>query len=247
MVTSENPIIVVPARLASKRFPQKILADAGGKPLVLRTAERIREQSPEFDLCFAVDDAKVNKVLIANNFQTIMTDPLLPSGTDRVAVANQFLKREFVINVQADEPFIKRDHIMKVAAALKKEHADLSTVATFFRKEEDFLDPNQVKVVMDLNGYALYFSRSPIPFIRDSDHDWETQNSVKFYKHLGIYGYKYSFLEDFLKSKESELEKIEKLEQLRALQKGFRIAVGVSDYESVGIDIPSDLSTFPFI
>ncbi len=246
MDSKSPPVIIVPARLASVRFPRKLLADAGGKPLILRTAERVREQVPEYDLYFAVDGNELGNVLVDAGYQVIMTDPNLPSGTDRTAFANRILKREFVINVQADEPMVRRDHILLLVDGITQPGASISTIACRFQSNEDFQDPNQVKVVMDQNGFAMYFSRSPIPYDREKKADWSNANSNYAYRHIGLYGYKRDFLENFISSERGELENIEKLEQLRALQGGFRIAVGITDFGSVGVDIPDDLEKLNF-
>ena len=241
MSSDQNPVIVVPARLKSTRFPNKLLADVYGKPLVLVTAERLREEAPEFQIFFAVDDPQIQDVLEENNFRTIMTDPLISSGTERIAVANKILMSDIVINVQADEPLIRKEHIINVFEGIQRPGASISTVATFFRKESDFRDQNQVKVVLKNNGFALYFSRSPIPFARDTDEKLDGIKFLKPLKHIGIYAYKKEFLEDFLVSEESQLERVEKLEQLRALQNGYEIAVAICENDSIGIDVPSDL------
>ena len=246
MDSPTTPTIIVPARLASVRFPRKLLADAGGEPLILRTAERLREQVPEFDLYFAVDGEELRDILEASGYNAILTESDLPSGTDRIATANQVLKRELVINVQADEPMVMRDHILMLAQALAEPAVSISTLASIFQTEKDFQDPNQVKVVIDNKGNALYFSRAPIPFARDKETRWLQGNSNYAYKHMGLYGYKREFLEDFLSSQEGQLEKIEKLEQLRALQRGYRIAVGITEYPSVGVDVPDDLKKISF-
>lgn len=246
MDSNSSPTIIVPARLASVRFPRKLLADAGGKPLILRTAERIRNQVPEFDLFFAVDGKELRDVLETSGYNAILTDPKLPSGTDRIATANQVLKRELVINVQADEPMVMREQILLLAQALCDPAVSISTLASIFQTENDFLDPNQVKVVIDNQRNALYFSRAPIPFARDKETRWLQGDSNYAYKHMGLYGYKKAFLESFVSSQEGELEKIEKLEQLRALQSGYRIAVEITEFPSVGVDVLEDLNKINF-
>lgn len=246
MDSTISPVIIVPARLASVRFPEKLLADAGGKPLILRTADRIKEQVPEFELYFAVDGDELKNILEDSGYEVILTNPNLPSGTDRIAAANQILKKNFVINVQADEPMIEREHILLLAHALSDDDVSVSTLASPFLNEIDFLDPNQVKVVLDDNDYALYFSRAPIPYDRDKTYSKDDENFKLGLKHMGLYGYRKEFLEKFISSKEGELEKIEKLEQLRALQLGYRIAVKITNKVSVGVDIPADLEKIYF-
>jgi 3-deoxy-manno-octulosonate cytidylyltransferase (CMP-KDO synthetase) len=240
------PVIIVPARLASVRFPRKLLADAGGKPLIIRTADRLREQVPEFDLYFAVDGTELLTVLEDAGYNTILTEPSLTSGTDRIAHANQVLKRDFVINVQADEPLVTRSHILSLQKSLSKSGVSISTLASVFQSEEDFHDVNQVKVVIGDDGNALYFSRAPIPFSREEDIRWTRTGHRYAYKHMGLYGYRKEFLDDFLSSTEGDLEKLEKLEQLRALQRGFEIAVEIVEGISVGVDVPEDLLKINF-
>lgn len=246
MTMSTSPIIIVPARLASVRFPKKLLADAGGKPLIIRTAERIRSEAPELDLFFAVDGEELKKLLENAGYHTVLTSPELPSGTDRIAKANQELQSEFVINVQADEPLVTRHQIFSLARAISKPGVSISTLASVFQTESDFLDPNQVKVVLDNDGNALYFSRSPIPFFRVKKSNWGNEKTAWGYKHMGLYGYNREFLNFFLGSKESTLERIEKLEQLRALQNGYKIGVEIMEGTSLGIDVPADLEKIKF-
>ncbi len=240
------PVIVVPARLESVRFPKKLLADANGKPLIIRTAERICEQVPEFELYFAVDGNELKNVLEASGHQVILTNPDLPSGTDRIAEANQVLKKNLVINVQADEPLVDREHILMLAEALYCKDVLISTLASPFKSEDDFLDPNQVKVVLDGKGNALYFSRATIPYPREKKIPKKEKNFNIGLKHLGLYGYKKEFLEDFTFNQQGNLEKIEKLEQLRALELGYRIAVRITNKLSLGVDVPEDLQKINF-
>jgi len=242
MADSSLPTIIVPARLASSRFPRKLLADAGGMPLILRTAYRLQDQVPEYELFFAVDGEELAKPLEDAGFCTLCTDPNLPSGTDRIAQANQTLRREVVLNVQADEPLVTRDHILALTKAIFKKGADLATLATPFLKQEDFTDPNQVKVVLDRSGFALMFSRSPIPYDREKGGQFNTLSL----KHLGLYGYQKSFLEDFAKISAGDLEDLEKLEQLRALENGKRIAVEIVAHGTIGVDTREDLDAIEF-
>ena len=242
MADSSLPTIIVPARLASSRLPRKLLADAGGMPLILRTAYRLQDQVPEYELFFAVDGEELAKPLEDAGFCTLCTDPNLPSGTDRIAQANQTLRREVVLNVQADEPLVTRDHILALTKAIFKKGADLATLATPFLKQEDFTDPNQVKVVLDRSGFALMFSRSPIPYDREKGGQFNTLSL----KHLGLYGYQKSFLEDFAKIPAGDLEDLEKLEQLRALENGKRIAVEIVAHGTIGVDTREDLDAIEF-
>ena len=239
------PTIVVPARLASTRFPEKLIKEVKGKPLILWTAERIKKVAPEFELIFAVDGRELRKILEDSGFSVIETDPCLSSGTDRIAAANKEIQASSVINVQADEPLVERQHILSLVTALIPDQADMSTLAVPFIEEADFLDPNQVKVVCDGEGYAIYFSRSPIPYLRDSEGKWKGEEPGAIpLKHIGLYGYKSAFLERFCRESPGKLEKIEKLEQLRALEWGAKISVSIVHSLTVGIDSPEDLLKF---
>ena len=159
---SKTPVIIVPTRLGSTRFPRKLLFPVRGKPVILWTAERIRAVAPEFPLYFAVDDAALEACLEQAGYKTVMTRPDHPSGTDRLAEANAVIGADAVINVQGDEPLVTGEQIRTLAAGLA-DGAAMSTLAVPFERPEDFANPNQVKVVRERSGLALYFSRSPIP------------------------------------------------------------------------------------
>lgn len=242
---SKPPVIIVPARLQSTRFPRKLLHPVQGKPVILWTAERIRSVAPEFALYFAVDDSELADCLAAAGYATVMTRPGHPSGTDRLAEANAVVGASAVINVQGDEPLVTGQQIRALAAGLAG-GAAMSTLAVRFERPEDFANPNQVKVVRDRSGLALYFSRSPIPFARDAagqvDAAWLEQHPV--YRHLGLYAYTSEFLAAFSGLEPGFLEGVEKLEQLRALEHGYRIHVGLTEEATIGIDAPEDVTTF---
>jgi 3-deoxy-manno-octulosonate cytidylyltransferase (CMP-KDO synthetase) len=237
--------IIVPCRLESTRFPRKLLHPIRGKPLVRWVAERIAEQMPELPLFFAVDDPLLAAALEPHGFRTIATSVKHQSGTDRLAEANRTVGARRVINVQADEPLVSRSQLQALADLIRGE-APLATLATRFRRPEDFANPNQVKVVVSAQGRALYFSRSPIPYARDRsgsvDEGWLAANGA--YKHLGLYAYHAEFLERFTKLTPGRLEQLEKLEQLRALENGAAIAVGFTEDPSVGVDTPEDAVRF---
>jgi 3-deoxy-manno-octulosonate cytidylyltransferase (CMP-KDO synthetase) len=233
-------VIVVPARLASARFPGKLLAEVSGKPLVLWTAMRIARETPEFPLWFAVDSEEIGDVLSNAGFSTILTNPDLPSGTDRIAAANETIGAERLINVQADEPLVTRSQILALTEAIEKSEADMSTLATPILNSEDFQDSNVVKVVRDANGFAMYFSRASIPYPRDDVEEVE-KKTLPLLRHLGIYGYTAEFLRAFTALPQGYLEQVEKLEQLRALEHGRRIAVVLTEDLSIGVDTPEDL------
>ncbi len=237
--------IIAPARLASSRFPQKLLYRIKGKPLILWVAERLQEQVPEIPRYFAVDDARLEKVLQDAGHEAIMTRNDHVCGTDRLAEANEKIGAEWIINVQGDEPLVTRGQILALEAMLK-EGASMATLATPFTTRADFLDPNQVKVVMDSSDNALYFSRAAIPHDRDGyeifDDDWVARAPA--YRHLGLYGYRADFLRTYCALPEGQLEAVERLEQLRVLENGYDIKVSLTDEPSIGIDTLADAEQF---
>ena len=234
--------IIVPGRLESTRFPRKLLHEIGGLPLIVLTAQRIRSQVPEIPLFFAVDHPLLESALKAAGFEAIMTRDDHNSGTDRIAEANEIVGAKRVINVQADEPLVTEKQIRQLSELIHRDGIDLATVAHRFHRVEDFQNPNQVKVVISESGEALYFSRSPMPYARDLggkvDDTWLGENPC--YRHLGLYAYTADFLKAFTRLPSGYLETIEKLEQLRALENGFHIAVGITDEISLGVDTPED-------
>jgi 3-deoxy-manno-octulosonate cytidylyltransferase (CMP-KDO synthetase) len=242
---SKNAAIIVPARLASTRFPEKLLHQVRGKPIILWTAERIRAVAPEFPLYFAVDDDALEGCLGKAGFQTVRTRTDHPSGTDRLAEANAIIGASVVLNVQGDEPLVTGEQIRTLAAGLGG-GAAVSTLAVRFMYAKDFANPNQVKVVRNNAGDALYFSRSAIPFVRDSggqvDAAWLKEHPC--YRHLGLYAYRADFLEAFTELTPGFLEQVEKLEQLRAMEYGYRIHVGITEHATIGIDAPEDIAEF---
>jgi 3-deoxy-manno-octulosonate cytidylyltransferase (CMP-KDO synthetase) len=227
--------VIIPARYASTRFPGKPLADLGGKPMVVRVCERAAK-SGAASVHVATDDQRIARAVRDHGHAALMTRADHASGTDRLAEAAKQLKlqdEEIVVNVQGDEPLIAPRLIAQVAKLLaRKKKAQVSTAC--HAMHDAFDNPNVVKVVLDHEGYALYFSRSRIPYPRE-------QGGV-CYRHAGIYGYRVGFLKRFSKLKISPLEKTEALEQLRVLWHGFRIAVAVSETEiPPGVDTPQDL------
>jgi 3-deoxy-manno-octulosonate cytidylyltransferase (CMP-KDO synthetase) len=226
--------VIIPARYASTRFPGKPLADLGGKPMVVRVCERAKE-SGAGAVHVATDDARIADVVRAHGHSVVMTRADHPSGTDRLAEAAKKLKlkdNDIVVNVQGDEPLIAPKLIAQVARLLQKKKASMSTAC--HEIHGDATNPNVVKVVLDREGCALYFSRSQIPYPREA--------GATVYRHAGIYGYRVAFLKAYARLKPAPLEKSEALEQLRALWHGYRIAVAVSETEiPPGVDTPQDL------
>lgn len=238
--------VIVPCRLESTRFPRKLLHPIKGKPLVLWVAERITAEAPDLPLWFAVDHPLLAECVEGAGYRAILTDARHPSGTDRIAEANRTVRAAYVVNVQADEPLVSGAQIRALARLIQSD-APMATLCTPFRKAEDFLNPNQVKVVRaPAANRALYFSRSPMPYARDLagkvDDAWLAANGC--FKHLGLYAYKGSFLEEFVRMPPGKLEQIEKLEQLRVLENGFPIAIDVTEDPSIGVDTPEDAVKF---
>jgi len=217
---------VIPARFASTRFPAKVLANIGGKPLVQHVWENASRSKELDEVLIACDHEDVFKAAKDFKARVVMTDPGLPSGSDRIAEAVKDLKIDIVVNIQGDEPFVDPRTIDALAVLLKHDtNILMGTVIKPITDEADRQNPNVVKCVVDNEGYALYFSRAPIPG----------------YKHLGLYAYRKDFLMEFKNWPKGKLEILEKLEQLRALEHGVRIKTTVTTYESIAVDIPQDL------
>ena len=237
--------IIVPCRLESTRFPRKLLHLIKGKPLVLWVAERIAAQAPDYPLWFAVDHELLAECLEGAGFRSIMTAASHPSGTDRIAEANRTVRASYVLNVQADEPLVNGGQLQALARLIQGE-CPMATLAAPFKRAVDFSNPNQVKVVISQTGRALYFSRSPMPFSRDLGltvgDAWVAANPC--FKHLGLYAYRADFLEKFVALPPGRLEQIEKLEQLRALENGYPIAIGVTVDPTIGVDTLEDAKKF---
>jgi 3-deoxy-manno-octulosonate cytidylyltransferase (CMP-KDO synthetase) len=237
--------IIVPCRLDSSRFPRKLLHKIKGKALLLWVAERIAAAAPEYPLYFAVDHELLRSCVVEGGFRAILTRSDHQSGTDRIAEANEAVGADRVINVQADEPLVSAGQIA-LLGSLIGESAPMATLATPFKTGADYLNPNQVKVVRDLEGRALYFSRAPIPYSRDAkgpvDDAWVRAHSCL--RHLGLYAYKADLLRRFAKLPVGKLEAVEKLEQLRALENGYEIDVGLTDDPTIGVDTLEDAEAF---
>ena len=240
--------VVIPARMASSRLPDKPLADIGGLPMVVRVAQRAL-LSQASQVVVAADDERIVAACQAHGVQVLLTRQDHLSGSDRLAEACQLLAlpdNAVVVNVQGDEPLIPPALINEVARVLRERpDASMSTAAHEIGSLEEFTNPNVVKVVMDARQMALYFSRAPIPWWRDgqSDSGFKALPNPAPLRHIGIYGYRVSFLSLFPTLKPAPLETMESLEQLRALWHGHRIAVHVtSEAPGPGVDTPEDLA-----
>jgi 3-deoxy-manno-octulosonate cytidylyltransferase (CMP-KDO synthetase) len=228
---------IIPARLNSTRLPRKMLQDIWGKPMIQWTYEQVKKAKVLDALVVATDSNEIAEVVRAAGGTVIMTSSKPQTGTDRVAEAARKFKDfapDIVLNIQGDEPLMPIAAITKTAQLLvTNPDVVMSTVARPYPKENDLSEPGQVKVVLDKHDFALYFSRSKIPFDRSE--------YAHYYNHLGIYGYRYDFLQKFVKWKQTPLEKAELLEQLRALENGYKIKVGIGKYERVEVNEPHEL------
>ncbi|MGH8045961.1 MAG: 3-deoxy-manno-octulosonate cytidylyltransferase [Chthoniobacterales bacterium] len=233
-----SSIAIIPARWASTRFPGKPLALLAGKPLVQHVWERCMKAKKISRVIVATDDMRIAEAAFDFGAEVALTSPKHPTGSDRLAeVAKKLTGVGIVLNVQGDEPMISPRLIDQLVGEMEKNpRAEMVTAATPFADSAAVANPNNVKVVTDRLGNALYFSRSPIPFDRDGT------GLAKPLHHLGIYGYRRTFLLEFVKWKPTPLEQSEKLEQLRALEMGARIRVVLTKDRSIGVDTPEDLA-----
>lgn len=232
---------VIPSRWGSTRFPGKSLALIGGKPLLVRVVERARQARRLDDILVATDDERIAAAARACGANAVMTRADHPSGTDRIAEAVRGLAADVVVNIQGDEPLIDPGLIDRVAGALADADGwDMATAASPLHSAEELHNSDVVKVVRALDGRALYFSRSPIPFVRGAAAGFPPVAGMHF-RHVGLYGYRRAFLERLVKEPPCELENLEKLEQLRALALGCRMVVLDCDAAGIGVDSPADV------
>jgi 3-deoxy-manno-octulosonate cytidylyltransferase (CMP-KDO synthetase) len=238
--------VVIPARLASTRLPRKLLLAETGKPLLQHTYEAARRALKPAGMCVAADHEEIVAAVRTFGGEVQMTSPQCASGTDRVAqVARQLDGVDIIVNVQGDEPELAGSSIDRVVELLEENpEMVMSTLATPIRSREQLEDPACVKVVFDGRQRALYFSRSPIPRARQWSVELLAAGRPNFYQHVGLYAYRRDFLLRLATLERTPLEKLESLEQLRVLENGFQIAVGVVDEPTVGIDTPEDYRAF---
>jgi 3-deoxy-manno-octulosonate cytidylyltransferase (CMP-KDO synthetase) len=231
----------IPARFASTRFPGKPLIDLKGKPMVQRVWEQACKAKGVDAVYVATDDVRIATVVRAFGGEAILTPVACPTGTDRLAAALKKLKglkdSDIIVNVQGDEPLLPPSMIELVVKSLKASGAPMATLARPLSQDE-YLNPNNVKVLWDAKGLALYFSRAPIAYHRDKPG--KLPQGLRLGLHVGLYAYRAGFLKKLAKSKPTKLEMAEKLEQLRVLDQGERIAVGFTKALSVAIDTPED-------
>lgn len=243
-------IVVIPARYDSTRFPGKPLALLKGKPLIQHVYEGCLGASLVKDVMVATDSEAILEKVLSFSGKAVMTSSKHLSGTDRVAEVASQLDYDIIVNVQGDEPLINPQMIDDVVDLLSDSRADMGTLTKKIDNTEDIMDPNVVKIVFDKDNFALYFSRSPIPYHRELLGSIGFNVVVKkkslpddfvMYKHVGIYSYRKDVLLRLSSMRQTRLEEIERLEQLRALENGFKIKVKETIFETIGVDTPEDM------
>lgn len=232
-------IVVIPARYASTRFPGKPLVSLADKPMIQHVYERAKRAQTAHSVLVATDDQRILDAVQSFGGQARMTRSDHRTGTERIAEVAVHEPGEIFVNVQGDEPLIDPMAIdAAVGALLEEPPAQIATAATPIRHPGDVMDPNVVKTVLDFDDYALYFSRAPIPWIRDT----QQKLHVKYWKHLGLYAFQRDALLEYPTLPQGDLEKIEQLEQLRWLENGWRIRVAEVVHDAVSVDVPEDVT-----
>jgi 3-deoxy-manno-octulosonate cytidylyltransferase (CMP-KDO synthetase) len=224
---------VIPARLASTRLPRKVLRTIAGKPMLCWVYEAAKACPQLDDVLIATDSAEVAEICERNGWRFQLTSPDLPSGTDRVHAVSQVIPADIYVNIQGDEPLLKRQHITALLRPFSQPHVEVSTLKVLCTTE-NIDNPNAVKVVTAADGRALYFSRSTIPYARD-------KVSPEYWKHIGLYAYRKNALERFPAFPSSILEETERLEQLRFLENGISLYVEPTEFDTIGVDTEDDL------
>jgi len=239
-----NFLGIIPARYASSRFPGKPLVVIEGKTMIHRVYERCRQVMEK--VVVATDDQRIYQEVVSFGGEAVMTSSEHPSGTDRCAEALQIIehinkgKFNVVVNIQGDEPFVSHEHIHLLLDSFTDENTQIATLLYPLHDLEALKNPNRVKVVIDKNGYALYFSRSVIPFVRNVEKEkWHT--AIRYFQHVGMYAYRSEILQEIVMLEQSSLEKAESLEQLRWLENGYKIRTCITTQETFCIDTPEDL------
>ena len=227
-------VVVIPARYASTRLPGKPLAQIAGKPLIQWVYERASTSTLKDDILIATDDVRIRDAALAFGASVVMTSPDCASGTDRVHEAIKARDADIIINLQGDEPEIRGDMIDTLIRTMERERPEMATLCAFIDDPRDYKSPHVVKCVLDRNNFALYFSRAPLPFMQRTI-------AIPLYKHIGIYAFSRPFLDTFVALPKGRLEEAESLEQLRALEGGYRIKAVLVEYDGVGIDTEADL------
>jgi len=240
-----SAVIIIPARYGSTRFPGKLLSALAGRPVIQHVHERAMTASLAECVIVATDSDRILRVVEGFGGTAVMTSPEHPSGTDRIAEVARGTDYDIIVNVQGDEPLIRGEMIDTVISLLEDSRADIGTLVKRIEDPDEVFDPNVVKAVFDRDGFALYFSRAPVPFYREefsgSRHPRPVTWNLELYKHLGIYSYRRDVLLRLTELPQSALEKAEKLEQLRALENGYKIKVGITRHETIGVDTREDV------
>jgi 3-deoxy-manno-octulosonate cytidylyltransferase (CMP-KDO synthetase) len=232
-------VVIIPSRYASTRLPGKPLVSLAGKPMVQRVYERAKQAQTVHQVVVATDDQRIIDAVRAFGGEARMTRSDHRTGTERIAEVAAHQEGDVFVNVQGDEPLVDPSAIdAAVAALLEEPAAQIATVATPIRHAADIMDPNVVKTVLDFEGNGLYFSRAPIPWIRDTHQ----KIHVKYWKHLGLYVFQRDALLEYPTLPQGELEKIEQLEQLRWLENGWKIRVAEVQHDAVSVDVPEDVA-----
>lgn len=241
-------VAIIPARYGSTRLPGKPLADIGGKPMIQRVYESVSKARELDRVLVATDDRRIEHAVKSFGGEVVMTSKHHASGTDRLAEVARKIRAGWLVNVQGDLPFIHSETIVRAIRPLRRDRTiPMGTVCTAIYDEEEWYNPNVVKVLFDRAGFALYFSRSPIPYVRNGVIDPNRRKTLRAkrrvwgYRHLGLYVYRRDFLLKFSRLRPTVLEQIERLEQLRALENGYRIYVAKVDETGVEVDTPADL------
>jgi 3-deoxy-manno-octulosonate cytidylyltransferase (CMP-KDO synthetase) len=235
----QDAVVVIPARHDSVRFPGKPLADIAARSMIARVYERAKKAERVARVIVATDDERILKVVKEFGGEAMMTRRDHSSGTDRVAEVAAHVPAAIYVNVQGDEPLIDPAAIDAIVGAMQEDETiQIATPSTIIKVSNEIMDPNVVKVVADFDGNALYFSRAPIPWVRDRGASVAARHS----KHIGLYACRREALLDFATFPPGELERIEQLEQLRWLENGYRIRVVEVDYEAVSVDVPGDVA-----
>lgn len=225
-------VALIPARYHSTRLPGKMLLDLAGKPLICRVFEQVKKTNLFDRIIVVTDNEEIARLIDINGGESFLSQLPHQSGTDRIAEAARFIEADLMVNVQGDEPFISREPLQNLLAAFDEENVAVASL--MHEINEDVNNPNNVKVITDKNDDAIYFSRAVIPFDRDD------KNEVTYHKHIGVYAFRKRLLLEFVKLPQSNLEKIEKLEQLRLLENGIKIRMVKTNYTGIGIDTKED-------
>ena len=242
MKVQKGVLGVIPARYGSSRFPGKPIALICGKPMIQHVYERAKKSRILEKLIVATDNKEILETVESFGGEVVMTDVNIPTGTDRTAEVARIYPYEVVLNIQGDEPLLEGWMLDKLAEPLiKNKNIHSSTLVKKITETRELEDPNLVRVILDRNGFAIYFSRSIIPYYNSPKNRKDWINNHTYYRHIGLYGYQREFLFKFVEMGESLLEKAERLEQLRTLENGYKIKAEIVDFVPYPVDVPEDI------